>query len=119
VRELWLGMSEGLLHLPGGDKPARTIKGVDEAWLIALGKAAPGAAYHSLFVWGKLKLGGDLVEGLFRSDDAGFRFKRIDDKLHRYGRLLSMTADPLDHGVIYLAPHGRGVVVGRMRGENK
>ena len=115
VRDLWLALPDGLLHLPGPEKPAKTMKGVAEAWMVALGKAAPNAAYPSVYVWGRVFVGGEAIDGLFRSDDAGFSFKRIDDKQHRYGRLLSITADPLEHGVVYLAPHGRGVVVGRPR----
>jgi hypothetical protein len=53
------------------------------------------------------------TEGLFRSDDGGASFVRINDDRHRYGRLLSMAADPLEHGTLYLAPQGRGIVVGR------
>ncbi len=113
VRDLWLALPQGLLHLPGPDRPAKTMAGVAEAWMIALGKGAPDAPYHSLYVWGSLAVGG---EGLFRSDDVGLSFRRVDDARHRYGRLLSLAADPLEHGTVYLAPHGRGVVVGRPRG---
>jgi photosystem II stability/assembly factor-like uncharacterized protein len=115
VRDLWLAVSGGLVHLPGLDQPAVEIKSVDQAWKIALGKGAPGVSYHSLYVWGKVSLGAEPVAGLFRSDDAGLSFKRIDDDHHRYGTLLSMTADPLEHGTVFLAPKGRGVVVGRPR----
>ena len=115
VRDLWIALPDGLLHLPGPEKPAKTVKGVAEAWLVAFGKAAPNAAYPSVYVRGRVFVGSEAADGLFRSDDAGFSFKRIDDKQHRYGRLLSMTADPLEHGVVYLAPHGRGVIVGRLR----
>ena len=83
---------------------------------MAVGKAAPGASYHSLFVWGKVFVGGTPVEGLFRSDDLGVSFKRIDDDQHRFGRLQALAADPLDHGVVYIAAEGRGVLVGKPRG---
>ncbi|MFZ2988213.1 hypothetical protein [Ideonella sp.] len=113
LRDLWLALPDTLLRLAGADLPPKVIKPVVDPWLMALGKAAPGAAYHSVFVWGKVWAGGVLAEGLFRSDDAGNSFKRIDDDTHRYGRLLSLAADPLEHGTVYLAPHGRGVIVGR------
>jgi hypothetical protein len=115
LRDLWLALPDGLLHLPGVDKPARMVRGVEQAWLVALGKAAPGAPYHSVYVWGRVAAGGAAADGLFRSDDGGAGFRRIDDDRHRYGRLLSISADPLEHGTVYLAPHGRGVVVGRPR----
>ena len=116
MRDLWLALPDALVHLPGVDQPAQTIKPVAEPWLVALGKAAPGAAYHSVYVWGRVSTGGAPAEGLFRSDDGGASFRRIDDDAHRYGRLLSLSADPLEHGTVYLAPHGRGVIVGRPRG---
>jgi hypothetical protein len=50
---------------------------------------------------------------LFRSDDAGASFKRINDDRHRFGRLVAMAADPLEHGKLYVAPQGRGVLVGQ------
>jgi photosystem II stability/assembly factor-like uncharacterized protein len=56
-----------------------------------------------------------VVEGLFRSDDAGASFTRIDDDRHRFGLLLSITADPLEYGTVYVASHGRGVLVGKPR----
>jgi hypothetical protein len=86
--------------------------------MMALGRGKPGAAYrHSLYLWGQVRPGreGAPVEGVFRSDDGGASFQRINDDAHRYGRLLSMAADPRHHGIVYLAPHGRGVVMGRPR----
>jgi hypothetical protein len=116
MRDLWLALPDALLYLAGPDKRARTIKGVAEPWLVAVGKGAPGASYHSVYVWGKVAVGGTPVEGIFRSDDAGASFRRINDDQHRFGRLHSMAADPLDHGVLYLAAEGRGVLMGKPRG---
>jgi len=115
VRDLWVLLHDRLLHLPGPDQPAVAIRNVVECWKLALGKAAPGRDYHSLYLWGKLQVGEREVEGLFRSDDVGATFTRIDDDRHRYGLLLSLTADRLEYGTVYLAPHGRGVIVGKPR----
>ncbi|SEL37575.1 hypothetical protein SAMN05216359_10886 [Roseateles sp. YR242] len=119
ARDLWLALPDGLLHFPGVDEPMQRLPLVAQAWMLALGKAAPGASTHALYLWGQVSPaeGAPAQEGLFRSDDAGQRFVRIDDPQHRYGRLLSMAADPLKHGVVFLAPHGRGVVVGRPKGQ--
>ncbi len=115
MRNLWLALPGGLLHFAGPDQPAKTLKQVEEPWLVAIGKGAPGAAFDSLYVWGKVRIGSTVSEGLFRSDDGGASFQRIDDDSHRYGRLLSMTADPLEYGTVYVAAHGRGVLVGKPR----
>lgn len=111
---LWLALDDRLLHRPGPGQAPRTIAAVEQAWMLALGRGAAGAAYpHSLYLWGRVHQDGGAVEGLFRSDDGGERFVRINDDRHRYGRLLSMAGDAREHGVLYIAPHGRGVVAGR------
>jgi hypothetical protein len=115
LRDLWVVLHDTLVHMPSADKPAITIRGVVECWKLALGKAAAGAEYPAVYVWGKLRVDGQPVEGLFRSDDAGDRFTRIDDDRHRHGLLLSLTADPLEYGTVYVAAHGRGVIVGKPR----
>jgi photosystem II stability/assembly factor-like uncharacterized protein len=77
-------------------------------------KAAEGAAYHAVYVWGRVKAGsGEATEGLFRSVDAGATWQRINDDGHRFGRLYALAADPLEFGVVYLAPDGRGVIIGK------
>ncbi len=113
--DLWLALGDRLLHVPRRGHAPWTSKPVAEAWMLAIGKGAPGAPYHSVYLWGSVRTGdaGVPVEGLFRSDDAGASFVRINDDAHRYGRLLSMAADAREHGVLYLAPHGRGVMMGR------
>ena len=115
LRDLWLALPGGLLHFPGADQPMKTLKQVAEPWLVALGKGAPGAGVDSVYVWGKVRIGSTLAEGLFRSDDGGTSFVRINDDRHRYGYLLSLAADPLEYGTVYVAAHGRGVLVGRPR----
>jgi hypothetical protein len=113
-RDLWLALPDRLLHVAGRDRAPRPVDAVAAAWMLALGRGAPGAPYrHSLYLWGRLHNGGSAEEGLFRSDDGGGRFVRINDDAHRYGRLLSMAGDAREHGVLYIAPHGRGVVAGR------
>ncbi|UXH80715.1 hypothetical protein [Roseateles amylovorans] len=122
-RDLWLALPHGLFRLSGTENALgapSAIPPVAEAWMVALGKAAPGAPYHAIYVWGRVSAGGaSPVEGYFRSDDEGRHFVRIGDALHRYGRLLSMTADPLTHGTVFLAPHGRGVIIGRPQSKAK
>jgi photosystem II stability/assembly factor-like uncharacterized protein len=72
---------------------------------IALGKPVPGSSYSaSVFLVGTV--GG--VSGLFRSDDAGATWTRINDDAHQWGGVGAIAADNNIAGRVYLA--GRGVL---------
>ena len=107
ARDLWLAAPDGLYHIVGG-KAAHT-KGVDVAWQVTFGKAAPGAQYPAVYLWGKVR--GE--EGLWRSIDRGASWVRINDDAHRFGQLRAMAGDPRTFGVLYISPDGRGTIVGR------
>ncbi len=112
AHDLWLATGAGLFHTIDG-KPAVAVAGVDAAWQVTFGKGAPqkaraGAAYPAIYVWGKVR--GE--EGLWRSTDAGKSWLRINDDAHRFGQLRAMAGDPRTFGVLYIAPDGRGTLVG-------
>lgn len=115
LRDLWIGLPDALLNVGGVDERARTIKNVAGAAQLALGKAAPGAPYLSVYLAGRvLSTNGVERVGLFRSDDAGASFHAIDER-HRFGAVLALAADPLEHGTVYIGTRGRGVLVGKPR----
>jgi len=112
VRDLWLATSLGLFHSPDSKSKMVQIRGVDEPWLISFGAPMPDGTYPAIFLWGKIRG----VEGLWRSDDKAASWTRIDDEAHRYGELRAIAGDMVEPGTLYLAPHGRGVIVGRPAG---
>lgn len=114
VRDLWLALPDGLVHFPGLEAPMQQLKTVAKAWLVTVGKG-PKDGTQSLYLWGKAQVGSQLTEGILRSDDGGASWQRISNDAQRWGYLLSMTADPLEHGTVYVAAHGRGVFVGKPR----
>jgi len=109
VTDLWLVTPKHLFHVPDDKSPATRINTIDDAWMVALGKAADGKTYPAVYLWGAV--GG--VGGFWRSDDVGLTWARINDDAHQFGGLRSMAADPTEYGTVYLGPHGRGVMVGR------
>ncbi|MBB3193222.1 sialidase family protein [Roseateles terrae] len=143
ARDLWMALPDGLIRFGAQSPTPQRLPHVAQAWMLALGAAAPGARTPALYVWGRVRTGADGQlnaqngaerdaqrdangdaerdaqggdpgeEGFFRSDDAGQTFVRINDAQHQYGRLLHMAAHPREHGVVFIAPHGRGVLVGR------
>lgn len=105
--DLWLASPQGLYRLHDG-KVAATPD-VTSAWQVTFGHAAPGRENPAIYLWGKVKA----VEGLWRSDDTGQTWTRINDDAHRFGNMRAIAGDPDVYGVLYIAPDGRGLLVGR------
>ncbi|KAF1692506.1 cellulase [Pseudoxanthomonas koreensis] len=84
------------------------LPGVENAYAAGLGAPKPGSDAPTLFVSGEV--GG--VQGLFRSDDDGKRWVRIDDARHRFGSVRMLTGDARVPGRVYLATGGRGIIYG-------
>ncbi|MBC2670122.1 hypothetical protein ACFOON_06210 [Novosphingobium piscinae] len=109
MRDLWLAMPRGLFHSADSKSKMVQIKHVDAAWQVTFGAPLVQGAYPTVFLWGKVRG----QEGLWRSSNAGASWLRINDDQHRYGELRAMVGDMLEPGTLYLAPHGRGIIVGR------
>jgi hypothetical protein len=72
---------------------------------VALGKPVAGSTY-SAAVYLVGTVGG--VAGIYRSDNAGSTWTRINDDAHQWGGIGALTADNTVSGRVYLA--GRGVL---------
>ncbi len=107
--ELWIVSGGSLFHsTDAGATFARAGNGLTITQF-ALGKAAPGRENPALFASGTA--GG--VSGIFRSDDDGASWVRINDAQHQFGgNLTVMAADPRVYGRVYLGMNGRGIVYG-------
>ncbi|NMN04924.1 beta-xylosidase/photosystem II stability/assembly factor-like uncharacterized protein [Novosphingobium sp. SG919] len=108
VRDLWLALPMGLFHSPDSKTKVTQNRKVTEAWLVSFGAPTVKDGYPAVFLWGKV-MG---QEGLWRSDDAGANWVRINSADQQFGTLRAIAGDMLDPGTLYLAPHGRGLVVG-------
>lgn len=106
LRDIWLPGPWGLFHGRDPKSPFKQIDGFDNVSGVGFGKAAEGAAYPTVFVWGHYK--GKL--GIFRSTDEGKSWVRINDDAHQYGNGSLIIGDPNVFGLVYIA--ARGVVVG-------
>ncbi len=85
------------------------LANVEQADTIGFGKAAPHHRYPALYTSAKI----DGERGIFRSDDAGRHWVRVNDDRHQYaftGQVI--TGDPRVYGRVYLGTNGRGVVYG-------
>jgi photosystem II stability/assembly factor-like uncharacterized protein len=107
--DLWLAFrTNGLYHSVNGGISFAKIEGVQAADSLGFGKAAPGRNYPALYLNGKT----DQLQALFRSDDTGQTWTRINDDRHQYGWINHVTGDPRIYGRVYFGTSGRGIIYG-------
>ncbi|MGO8835974.1 MAG: carbohydrate-binding protein [Limisphaerales bacterium] len=108
---LWLaGGDGGLYRSTNSGVSFVVVNTVAGANLVAFGKAAPSQNYPAVFIAGTI--GG--IYGLFRSDDQGADWTRVNDDQHQYGWIWSLAGDPKVYGRLYVGTSGRGVICGDM-----
>ena len=115
--DLWLADANNLWHSVDSGvtwtKLTGTLVGTGNttqhgAMKVALGVPATGSSYSAaVYFVGRLLTGGVYVYGVYRSDDAGVHWTRIDDDNHRYGGVGGIVADTKVYGRVFLA--GRGM----------
>src|SRR5262249_52724065 len=89
------------------------VTNVEEADTIGFGMAAPGQSYMALYTSAQV----NGVRGIFRSDNAGATWVRINDDQHQYGSTdAAITGDPRVFGRVYLSTNGRGIIYGEPSG---
>lgn len=113
--DIWLaggsttGGKYGLWHSTDSGASFTQLSNVQEANVIGFGKAAPGHSYMALYTSAKI----DGVRGIFRSNDAGATWVRINDDQHQYASTNSaITGDPRIYGRVYIGTNGLGIVYG-------
>lgn len=107
--ELWFVSRQGLFRSRDGGAHFMSVKGDLTVEVLALGAPPPGRGYPALYAIGKR---GDL-RAIWRSDDEGQTWLRINDTRHEYGRRFRcLAADQRVFGRVYVGTDGRGIVVG-------
>jgi hypothetical protein len=96
------------LNVDPAEAPAFTQK-IQHCEALGFGKAAPGASYPAIYMYGTIA--GAL--GLYQSLDEAKTWTRIDDAKHRFGALANggfVRGDANTFGVVYRSTAGRGIV---------
>ncbi|MGO9317523.1 MAG: xyloglucanase [Terracidiphilus sp.] len=112
--DIWLAggsttTAYGIWHSLDGGASFFKLWEVEAASTIGFGKPAPFHKYPALYssaeVFG--------VWGIYRSDDGGFSWLRINDDEHQYALTNSaITGDPRIYGRVYFGTNGRGIIYG-------
>jgi len=107
---IWVALyGGGLRRSTNSGQTFTSVSTVSSCGAVGLGKAAPGASYPTVYIWGTV--GG--VEGLHRSTDQGATWTRINDDAHEWGGTGNgqyVIGDVNVFGRVYMSTVGRGVV---------
>jgi hypothetical protein len=104
---VWVAGSTGLLRSTDAGATFTAVSTVSEGINVAFGKAAPGANHPAVFLVGTV----DGADGVFRSDNTGAAWVRINDDDHQYGNMGdALAGDPRVYGRVYLGTNGRGIL---------
>ncbi|MFC5988118.1 S-layer homology domain-containing protein [Marinicrinis lubricantis] len=119
---VWLGSAKsnseeesvyGLWQTADAGQTFTKLDNIDEAATVGFGKAAPGEDYMAIYTYGNI----DGQYGIFRSDDAGATWIRINDDKHQFASAnRAITGDPRVYGRVYVGGNGFGINIGDIAG---
>ena len=116
--EVWLALHDGgLLRTRDGGKSWMKMNGVSWAVNISFGKPAPGKTHPTIWLMGQI--GGVVTKdpenaevNLYRSDDDGTTWTRVNDAERGLGGVGNLTGDMQKYGRVYIGTGGRGTFYG-------
>ncbi|MGA7711630.1 MAG: hypothetical protein WCA81_07000 [Rhizomicrobium sp.] len=107
--DLWYITQGQTYHSINGGKTFAKIDGGVAIFTMDFGKAAPGKQGMTLYAIGTK----DNVSAIWRSEDGGHVWTRVNDVHHEYDRVWrSLAADKNVFGRVYVGTDGRGIVYG-------
>lgn len=107
--DLWLTCRAGMFHSSDGGAHFTRLPNCPTVMHMGFGKAAPGTTYPAMYLAGVV----GVQPGIFRSDDTGKTWVRINDNQHQYGnRFEAVCGDPRIYGRVYVGTNGRGILYG-------
>lgn len=110
--DIWACQSGGgLAHSTDSGASFAKIGSVAACSAVGIGKAAPGAGYPTLFIWGTV----GATRGVLRSTDQGQTWVRVNDDAHQYGGIGNanfLAGDMTAFGTVYMSTVGRGIAYG-------
>jgi len=118
VDGLWFGESRGIKRSTDGGTTFTEVSGMAYARSIGFGKGKNAGDPSAVYVVG---INSSDTHGVFRSDNSGSTWTRINDDAHMYGEITMVIGDPCVYSRVFLGTSGRGIVQGidnGLAGEN-
>lgn len=108
--EVWVALgNDGFFRSRDAGKSFEKLKNVQSAFLFGFGKVAPGEKNPVIFVMGTV----DGINGIFRSENMGKSWVKIDDASNRMGNEPHcLEGDRQVYGRVYLGTGGSGIFYG-------
>ncbi|KAL4803019.1 Oligoxyloglucan-reducing end-specific xyloglucanase [Aspergillus unguis] len=119
--EIWLALGDlGVYHTRNLGKRWTKITGHGVvARSLTIGAGARRSSEPALFILGKVAVTGpQSKEGVYRSDDNGKTWVRVNDEQHQYGGIGMIQGDPRVYGRVYLGTGGRGIIYADIKKES-
>jgi MYXO-CTERM domain-containing protein len=114
--EIWIALNAGgLTRSTDAGATFSRVASVSAASAVGFGKAPDGETFPAVYIWGSVKG----VTGLFRSDDRGATWLRINDDAHEFGGPGNgqfVLGDMNAFGRVFMSSAGRGIVYGQITG---
>ena len=111
--ELWVALNAGgLTRSLDAGSVFQPLASVQSCRAVGFGAPRTPGAFPSVYIWGAA---GGGPRGLYRSDDAGESFVRINDDAHEYGGPGNgefVIGDANVYGRVYMSSAGRGLIMG-------
>jgi hypothetical protein len=104
----WASTGEELYRSTDSGATWQSLDGVSESAGVGFGKGKDGASYPAVYIIAKV----NDVYGLYRSDDEGRAWVRINTVEQQFGGANRILGDPRVYGRAYIGTHGRGILVG-------
>uniref|UniRef100_UPI0035941E46 dockerin type I domain-containing protein n=1 Tax=Herbivorax sp. ANBcel31 TaxID=3069754 RepID=UPI0035941E46 len=107
---VWIpGRYTGLSYTTDGGKTINKIEETTRCDVVGFGKAKDGEDYLAIYITGEI----DDLYAIYRSDDMGENWVRINDDQHQYGSInYAITGDLRVYGRVFVGTNGRGIVYG-------
>ncbi len=105
---VWMAAYDGLWRSTNSGASFFQMPGVQAAHTVGFGRPNGGVGYPVIYLHGQT----NNIWGVYRSENQGATWTRINDGQHQFGNIQQVIGDPKIYGRCYIAAGGRGILYG-------